>query len=1112
MDAAFRNAYIELNEAQKQAVDYIDGPLLVLAGPGTGKTQLLSVRVANIIAQTDTSPSNILCLTFTDNAARNMRERLQSIIGQASSHVAVQTFHSFGSEIIMNNPDYFLSRQLTQQVDELGRYQIMHDLFEGLSLANPLSAKLGDEYLFLKDTLSVISYLKQNAITPSSLQVILGANKLVMDSLSELLSKTFAARTSVKEMPSYKKLLKAIRSLSSTKHLYGFPSFATVCADELERAINASDTTRANTPLITAWRNDFCIKDDNNQHVFKDSGKNFHKLLAVAHIYQQMIDVMAESGLYDFDDMIVEVVSALDEHADLRLTLQERYQYILVDEFQDTNKAQLSMLTSLGDNPLFERRPNIMVVGDDDQAIYAFQGAEVSNMVVFAGLYKDVKIISLKNNYRSTEDILQVSNLIAGQISDRLESILPISTKELIAKEKFNSNKLQHAVFSSELAQYDFIARTVKSYLKAGIDPEQIAILSPKHRYLERLLPYLGDLDIPIAYERRDDILDAPIIIELLTMTKLIVALAANAQDQVDELLSHVLAYEFFGIDPVELINVSLNCYDHHEHWLSELLKSKNQKIKSIVLWFNQLAEASTLEPLEYILDQLMGEDKPPKDGFNSPMRQFHFSSKRYRDTTDRYLELLGQIATLRQRLRQWQPNSFLRADDLVNFADLHKRANLKIIDENPHTQTTNAVQLMTAYKAKGLEFEVVFVINAQDEVWGPTSRSRSSRISLPHNLPLEPAGSKDNDKLRLLYVAMTRAKHDLIITGYSHNLDSKLSAGLSFIGGNSPGSEVLDRRLKPKYYPKATTTEAIEILSTDWAYRFHQVIADKKQLFEPILKNYKLSVTHLNNFIDVRDKGPDYFLTHNLLRFPQAASPAAAYGDAIHKTLQWTYAQLRKDNKLPGQKLINDYFSDVIVKKHLRPSDLVAQNERGIAALTNYMAKRGQNFKKTDIIERGFHNDGVLVGEARLSGKIDKIRLDGSLAHVIDFKTGKPVTSWVPKDTYEKVKLHQYANQLMFYKLLIEHSASYQKKLLVSTGALEFIEAGENGQLVDDLKLDIDPLELSNFESLIAAIWQHIQDLDFPDTSTYKNDLSGVLAFEQDLINAANKKIVPVG
>ena len=143
------------------------------------------------------------------------------------------------------------------------------------------------------------------------------------------------------------------------------------------------------------------------------------------------------------------------------------------------------------------------------------------------------------------------------------------------------------------------------------------------------------------------------------------------------------------------------------------------------------------------------------------------------------------------------------------------------------------------------------------------------------------------------------------------------------------------------------------------------------------------------------------------------------------------------------------------------------------------------------------------MIGEAKLSGKIDKIQVKDSIAHVIDFKTGKPVTSWEPRDAYDKVKLHNYANQLIFYKLLIENSASYSKKLVVNSGALEFIEPGENGQLVDDLKLVMRPEDIAHFSSLIRAVWQHIINLDFPDVTGYKKDLSGVVAFEQYLIDS---------
>ncbi len=157
----YETEYKALNNAQKKAVDQTEGPVLVVAGPGTGKTQLLSMRVANILRTNDVAPGNILCLTFTDNAARNMRERLSDIIGQPAYHVAIHTFHSFGTDVINHYPDYFTDRQLLQQVDELGRYELLQEIFEDLPHSNPLSTKVGEQFIFLKDTLSAIGWLKQ---------------------------------------------------------------------------------------------------------------------------------------------------------------------------------------------------------------------------------------------------------------------------------------------------------------------------------------------------------------------------------------------------------------------------------------------------------------------------------------------------------------------------------------------------------------------------------------------------------------------------------------------------------------------------------------------------------------------------------------------------------------------------------------------------------------------------------------------------------------------------------------------------------------------------------------------------------------------------------------
>ncbi|HEY9715484.1 MAG TPA: ATP-dependent helicase, partial [Chroococcales cyanobacterium] len=721
------------------------------------------------------------------------------------------------------------------------------------------------------------------------------------------------------------KLLTAIQKHVEGLQLFGFPEYARLCAAELEAAIAETPATGRFAPPITAWRNTWCQKNASGTHVFRDGGRNLRKMHAVANVYESLLEQMSERGLYDFDDMIVEVVHTMERDDELRFNLQERYQYILVDEFQDTNKAQLRMLTALGNNPVYEGRPNIMTVGDDDQAIYAFQGAEVSNMVAFSRLYHAPTIITLQDNYRSTSSILDASFAVAGQITDRLESILPGAHKALSAHHDDTAASTTSVEFPSELAQYDWVAEQIQQAIRQGIRPEQIAVIAPRHRYLERLMPYLGSRRLPVAYERRENILDAPIIVQLLSMAKLITALHQNRQDEVDQLLSEVLSYDFWGIDSDELVKLSIDCYDRHTHWLAAASKHKNTAIRNITNWFVELASHATTEPLEYMLDHLLGglldgfdseyddiglPSKSNVKEFVSPMREYYFGRARYEESTDGYLTLLGQLSTLRQHLREWMPYQTLRVHDLVTFTELHQQAGVKIIDTNPHTQTTNAVQVMTAYKAKGLEFEKVFVINAQDEVWGPTARSRSSTISLPKNLPLAPASDGDNDRLRLLFVAMTRARSELVVTSYTHTLDNKLSPSLSFLQDNPA--------LAPLTIDKPTTSRAAEILNTDWAYRYRQVIADKPTLFEPILADYKLSVTHLNNFIDIVSAGPEYFLVHNLLRFPEAPTPAAAYGDAVHKTLQWAQLELRNNGALPKRAQIDTYFSDMLVRKHL--------------------------------------------------------------------------------------------------------------------------------------------------------------------------------------------------
>lgn len=1102
----FEAEYNNLNDQQQNAVDEIDGPVLVVAGPGTGKTQLLSARVANILRKADVSPSNVLCLTFTDNAARNMLERLEKQIGQPAYHVAIHTFHSFGSDIINQYPEFFNKRPLLQPVDSLGSYELLAKIFSGLAHSNPLSAKVGEDYVFLSEAAKVISWLKNNAVSPEELGDILAQNDVVFGKIDKLVAKLNWSPPSPKHLKSYQELAKNLKALGSEPNVGGFLAYSVPMADTLQEAIDATDPSGRYAPKLTAWRNVWLTKRADSTFALTDGGKNLKKMQALEKVYAKFQENMSARGLYDFDDMVMEVVHALEMHDELRFNLQERFQYILVDEFQDTNKAQLRMLKALGDNPVNEDSPNIMAVGDPNQAIYAFQGASTNNITDFLSTYKDVTTINLEKNYRSTQSVLDTAHTTLTQNE--------ITATKLEAKAKLPADHVSHNVFTSELDQYQWVAEQIKKHIKEGTKPEHIGVIAPRHKYLERLMPYLASQKLPVAYERRENILEAPIVLQLLRMAELVDALSKNQHAQTDVLFSEVLHYNFFEVPGEDLLAVSLECYENYSHWQPVLLKSKNTRIKTITKWFMVVARNASTQPLEYVLDELSGKriegieenqdevDMPSKSsGFTSPMYDYYFGENRLEQNASDYLAHLGQLSTLRRALRSWKPNQTLFTADLAEFVSLHTRAKLKLTDTNPYTQSVDAVQVMTAYKAKGLEYDVVFAINAQDEVWGPKARSRGDSIRLPKNMPLKPAGDSEEDKLRLFYVALTRAKHTLFITSYRLNQESKLSLGLSFIGGNSDETEPVHPKLKPTFMSEVDKTLATELLSTDWAYRYRQIIADKPTLIQPILERYKLSVTHLNNFLDVATGGPQRFLIHNLLRFPEAMSPSAAYGDAMHKTLQWVYAELKSSGKLPAQNSIEKQFIDYLARKHLEKSEFAKMQKRGIKALQTYMKERAGAFEATHLIERNFANEGVVVNGAHLSGKIDKIILGDGTMQVVDFKTGKPSSSWQGKDEFEKQKMLRYRRQLLFYKLLVENSAAYGKRFTAKSGALEFLETDGAGNLPQRLELEFSKEEVEKLAKLIGVVWQHIVSLDFPDVSGYSPDMAGIQAFTTYLL-----------
>lgn len=1109
----FDKHYKALNERQREAVDVIDGPVMVVAGPGTGKTQLLSMRVANILRRTDVLPQNILCLTFTDSGAVAMRERLLKIIGQPAYKVAVHTFHSFGSDIINSNADYFYKGAHFRPADELSSYEALRTIFDKLQHDNPLASTMNGDYTYLREVQRAISDLKKSGLTPDELLKILDHNEAFVGVANREISKAFADRLSKKSLVNIREALNEIG-----KHEDGelavslFRPLSRIVLSSLESALDDAEESHSTKP-VSAWKKRWCEKDEKGDTVLKDT-KRFTKLRALSDVYYSYLVAMQERELYDFDDMILRVVHASEVFPELRYNLQEQYQYILVDEFQDTNDAQMRLLYNLTNNPINEGRPNILVVGDDDQAIYRFQGAEIGNIMSFQEAYPELKKVTLVDNYRSDVAILSTARPVIVQAEERLENFDESINKNLTAHHKAETPEVSLHGFVNHLHQYQWIAEKVKALLTSDTSANEIAIIGRNHKQLQQILPHLQKAGLPLSYERQDDVLENEVIRTIELLAKAITTLSSQKLNDFDAYLPEILSHPMWSIPPLDIWKLSLKAYKERRLWL-ELMLEDNGKLKDIAEWMIVSSHAALHEPLEIMLDHLVGSEESqvaendtddalqpfgdgPEELFISPLRAYYFGQEKMQDSPEKYLTHLLSLSTIRRRLREYRPDTNLKLSDFCDYVDMYRRLGLRMPIEDEFRPELSCVSLMTAHKAKGLEFGAVFIIDANNNVWGSSARGGIQSLSFPENLPIRPSGDTDDERLRLLYVAMTRAKDQLFISFPHTDINGKKVELVEYLAlpelpvAEHDGS-VMD------------TSETVESLLTDWK---QQIALPKtlevKQLLAPHLEKYQLSATHLNNFIDITRGGPQAFLLQNLLRFPQAMSPQASLGSAIHGALQRAHSHLCATGKRrPIEDVLHD-FENLLGTHPLSKRDMEHYLQKGSDILGFYLKQHYDDFKSEQIAERRFNDQGVVINSARLTGAIDLISPSNEsegIVTVIDYKTGKPAARWFGKNDAEKIKLHKYKQQLMFYKLLIENSRDFGGKYKVNSGVIEFVEPYTDGTL-KRLEHAFDQADTERFINLIGAIWKSIMNFDFPDTSDYEQSYTGVLKFEDDLLS----------
>lgn len=1048
----FKSLYAQLNAEQREAVETIEGPLMVLAGPGTGKTQLVAMRIAKILYETQMDPWNILCVTFTESGVVAMRERLVSIIGTRAYYVRVSTFHSFCNEVIQDHPDQFTAMRDLQPLSEMEQVELFEKLFDKLP-AQCVLKPFGSPYFYLRDVARQVQTLKQEHILPNEFQVI---TRSIQGFVAEALS-TVADWHVMKAKDRTDEVCQRVaQTLDQAAISHQLPDGMRTWLKRMREGYEdgaGQAVGRELGKIRTAYKNE--VKKWFDQLV-----RDVDKYEVFSQVYEHYQVELAQRGRYDYEDMINHVVEQFAQDDRLLAQYQEQFQYILVDEYQDTNGAQNELVRLLGN---FDETPNICVVGDDKQSIYRFQGASLNNMLDFYERHKQsVKVVSLKKNYRSQPTILAAAQSVIAHNKESITKYISGTTDELTAANGRQPHPLRMVSASSEGVEDAHVADDIAKLIKQGVAPRDVAVIVRKHRDSAAIFEALKQRQVAVRLEAGEDILDDPVIGQLLSLLKVI---AMNWDPAV---LSRVLQLEWLGLDQLDVLKVQHYAGAGYKSlWavLGDEEELKAAGVKDAVALINlshQLAQwqkfllTTSLHNAVYhivaesgLLDYLVtGEGRV---GVLQKVTRLLEEIKRYKATqADATLE--GFLQSL-GRLRE------------------HGMA----LNCDPWQSADNAVRVMTAHKAKGLEFEHVYMMRLNDKHWGNTSAPEKFR--LPHGLVRYDyvlAQKNNEDERRLFYVAMTRAHERLTLTRANHNSQGKPTVPAIFWHevalGLADEEQIIEDETQAQerlLYSLRPLTGASSGELTDW--------------LKQKLVGYVMSVTHLNNYLAC----PRQFYIRNVLRVPSARTKHQTLGIVVHETLEGMLRLLVSGETTVSLESAQAMFEKSLARQLLTSQEREEIRQIGWETLVNYWEQAKTRWSRKARGEYNFKSHGIHVGEAAITGKVDKIELIerdftgeiwpvGAAVKVIDYKTGQP-----DKKSQAIKPGGDYHRQLVFYKLLCEKSPQFQYQMVA--GEIDFIQPNRRGQFVRR-EVAITPAEVDELAEIIERVWGEIMALQFLD------------------------------
>jgi DNA helicase-2/ATP-dependent DNA helicase PcrA len=951
----FEKEYARLNPDQKKAVDTIEGPVLVIAGPGTGKTQVLSLRIANILKQTDVDPKSILCLTFQDASVFAMKQRLQKFIGQAAYKVQIHTFHSFCSDVIRTFPHLFDFSERVEPIKDVDKLEIFREILVGENLQS--LQQRGDILGNFKGIVSAISDLKKEFINPE-------------------------------------------------KFLFVIENFR-------------SSLTEKELKLET---------------------RRIDKLIDLQKFYKKYLEVMEEKSLIDFDDMIFKVTEKFSSNDDLVRYYQEQFLYTLVDEFQDTNSAQLQVIKSISSFESLEA--NVFAVGDDDQTIFRFQGASSTNFDKFLEIFPQSEIIVLHTNYRSVQPVIDAATNLIENNPNRLSNSTffterGINKNFISALDSSDPNVNQIHTFEHSFHEDFWIGEKINEFAEQGVPLNEVAIIARTNKQITNITKFLDRFGIPYQIKKSESLLDDRYIKDMLFIIDLI-SDPKNLKN--NEYLWRLLTLDFFGINNFDAFNLfhlakteKLSIFDY-------VIKNDKPEYQAIRELFHRLLA------LEYFAENNSFLLTYTKMIHAFDLIKFFESQNDAYATLNKISSLYQFIQSRGKFLKKYFIKDFLREVNLMS----EKNINLPIDKVDPNSE--DKINILTAHSAKGLEFKKVFIYQTVENKW-EKMRGPSDGINLP---PLgETVPDKELEKIadeiderRLFYVSVTRAKENLFITYSKKYYDSD--------SGEVDLNEKLPSRFLGELQIENTTdhpelvqkhTEISKIILSEEA---PVIVPDnnKQDLLNLIENKLTLSASRINKYQKCHYK----FLLEDLYKVPLPESPSLLLGTLVHEGIEKIInnyeliinrqerESVESDSIFSGEESTDSMIDRIIAeqieklnqaldeieveKEQLSPDVLRSDLEKSLRVYFDYYKNNPVKRARAE-----FWTTGTIDG-IKINGRIDMISGEDFGYVITDFKTSSNVPSITEFLGFTKNADKNHLRQLLFYKLLLQNSDNAASRL----------------------------------------------------------------------------------